>query len=1108
MEIFATLCAGATLIIPSEAERTVGLASFIQSKMVHVAVLTATAVRNFLHSTSVPHLQQLILVGEPITANLIQQFHDQVQLINDYGPTETTIDSATNITITSATKPTDVGHPISSHLWIVERKDPGQLCAVGVPGQLVISGPTLADGYLNNPGQTRQAFLKGSDLAWTAQMSLPPDRLYQTGDLARFGPNGEVHILGRLDTQIKLNGLRIEIRDVESVMESFNPVITVAVALSKPCDGAETLVGVIANEEVVTGTPSIIEQPSEETMSLIDDLRGHLVQCLPSYMVPTRIFCINRLPVNISGKLDRIALSRILASMDDSTRDRYSTAASQAISQAPVVVTEAELELSEIWAQVLDIDQSRIGPKSSFFGLGGDSLLAIKLSSVLSQKGKSISLQEIFKTPKLREMAKRLPREAGPSQTTGIPTGILQPTVLQKSKGLMDEVANACQVLPQQIEQVYPCTPLQENLFVASLLSPETYQACISYELGTSINLDKFCASWEAVYQRHAILRTRLVACDDNLDRTFQVIVQDRIAWHHHERLSDCRTPPVVVSGAALTQWNIVEQEDSVRRFVLHCHHSLYDDLTLRWILADFREIYSNGFIDDPPPLDMGCYVGFLQAKDSTRSREIWQEILSQPVHHHFPRGKQNKRQPLTDAVAAERQVDMDAGLNWKTNLTPLVRAAWILTVARNQAEAPLDQENVAFGTVISGRSGDWNLLSRVSGPLICTIPVVEEVRADESLSTLLDRIRAQHIVVMGHEHVGMQRGLDASTAKPGGFRNMLVIQSPSQDGDGTDHRTSEIPDLIPVHSELRHPCALVMECVVNAGGINISAGYDSQEVDEKAVELIMEQFSSVLSWLSKHFSDPRLRVSDALDTLSTSLQSDLVLSWNPPPEPAEHLLHARFCSIARSLPTRQAVYAADRQLTYQQLARESMLLAQVLIDGGVHAGCTVPICFEKGSFMIVAQLAVLRAGGAYVPIAPDHPQSRRELIRRSCNTRLCLVSTLTCHLFAQNDGSITVDHDYLERLSLSRSSELEYPSSYVHVQPRSPAYVLYTSGSTGVPKGVQVSHGAISLSVIKHAMRFGHSQHTGLRSLQFCNYTFDGEALKNQEMIKNANIS
>lgn len=1093
MEIFATLTSGATLFIPSEQDRTSRLAQYMKENAIQTAILTPTVVRSFLTPERVPELQQLILVGEPCNQNLISEWCRCVQLINDYGPTETTIDSATNTNVTETTKATNVGKPISGHLWIVQRSDPSQLCPLGVAGELLISGPTLANGYLNDPEKTSQAFIDGARLPWVQKMTARPSKLYKTGDLARYSRNGEIHILGRIDSQIKLKGLRIEIQEIEHALEGFEPSLRAGVVLAKSSSGDDSLFAAVSKESWRSNSESTTLELTAELGTWIDVLEEHVSKHLPDYMRPSIIVPLTQLPTMTSGKLDRRKLRQISGSLVGKWSE-IRQCQSQLETGRTIVLSQAEYDLREQWARTLRADVDRIHPDSNFFAMGGDSLSAMKLSSAFNND-RRLTVKSIFQYPTLGGMAKSIDT-VGMNKKTASNAAIsprYQPRMVP-STDLFEYVASMCGVRAQEIETVFPCSPLQESLFAASLLSSGSYCARVAYDLAPEVDLGRFCASWEAVFHANPILRTRIVRNNQETAQFLQTTIRQQLTWRKVDSEEAADQGYDVALGGELTQWTLINGNGRTRRFTLFIHHALYDDITLQNIFSDFAQLYTKGFMEAGPRLfGMQEYIGFLESLDEDRMIESWKALLSGACAFPFPPSKRPGYKPLTDQATQILTAKSRGGNSWRSNQTPILRAAWLLTIARHQHAVP-NGETVSFGTILSSRTSVTSGLERVLGPLIQSIPVVESVDRTNSLPEFIERIRMKYVQAIDSGHLGLQkiRSIGPEQASACDFNNLFVIQSGETEDDYLSK--NQIRGFTRLKQDLQHPYGLVLECVSTPIGITFSASYDSAILDELAVSMLLEHFGTAFECITAMHENSTTKVSDILSRLSSDAESSLMCSWNQQPVATDGLLHERFLAAARKWPGREAVFAHDRSLTYEQLYQESSTLAYKLIDSGVQAGSMIPICFEKSSYMLVAILAVLRAGGAYVPISPDHPPERQSYIVDQCSANLILASeeqtrSISIALHTSKMVICVDERLFMRGLGADASSLLNGHTVPIN---NSVAYVLFTSGSTGAPKGVVVSHSAITRSMVRHAEHFGHASRDGLRCLQYCNYTFD----------------
>jgi amino acid adenylation domain-containing protein len=401
MEIYLTLLHGGCLFIPTEEQRLGNLCSYINDKQIEMAFLTPTAIRNLLQAPSqVPSLKTLRAGGEPLSHNILQQWSCYLRLINSYGPTEACVDACRNAHITPTTDPNNIGYPIGTHLWVVEPGNYSRLAPIGCPGELLISGPTLARGYLNDEEKTSRAFIDGSTFPWSLSGE---DRFYVTGDIVRRNSDGSINFIGRRDLQMKLNGFRIEIEEVELALERCEGITAAVVdKFSLPEDGSDVLVAFFT----MVATKSLDVQarllpPTDRILSTIRNACAKVPRTLPPFMVPQFYLPLTRIPLTLNGKVDRSALRRIY---DECSRDQIALYRSGSV-QKRNPKTTVERILQGLWAQVLSLDPIQIGLESEFVSLGGESLAAIKLATMCREIGFHLGIADILQNPRLERMA-------------------------------------------------------------------------------------------------------------------------------------------------------------------------------------------------------------------------------------------------------------------------------------------------------------------------------------------------------------------------------------------------------------------------------------------------------------------------------------------------------------------------------------------------------------------------------------------------------------------------------------------------------------------------------------------------------------------------------
>ncbi|KAK5626543.1 hypothetical protein RRF57_002258 [Xylaria bambusicola] len=333
----------------------------------------------------------------------------------------------------------------------------------------------------------------------------------------------------------------------------------------------------------------------------------------------------------------------------------------------------------------------------------------------------------------------------------------------------------------------------------------------------------------------------------------------------------------------------------------------------------------------------MKHYVGFLESLDESSMIEAWKDLLDGSNKLHFPPRKSPDYKPFTDRSTRTLTARAFGGPSWRSDQTAVLRAAWMLTIARHQ-HAISDGETVCFGTVLSGRAMTVLGFEEVAGPMILSVPVVEIVKKAEPLSEFLGRIREKYVRAMDCSSLGLKKikSIGPDQASACNFNSLFIIQSEENEEDFLQRE--RIEGISFLEQDLHHPYGLVFECSSTATGVSFSASYDSALLDEVTVSRLLDHFGTTFEHLTELHCSSTAKVSDALSRMSSDAETSLIEAWNEPSAAPDCLLHERFGAIAQRWPTRDAVFAHDRSLTYEKLDEESSSLAHKLIGLGVQA--------------------------------------------------------------------------------------------------------------------------------------------------------------------------
>ena len=1098
MEILSTLIVGGCVCVPSDKERMNDIPGVINRMGITWTLLTPS-VASILRPDSVPSLKVLVTGGEAMSAGHINKWRGrQIALINAYGPSECSVIATIGVKVDEDgyeinRDPANIGHAIGGRNWVVNPRDHNQLVPTGGVGELVVEGRTAARGYLNNEEKTKAAFITDPD--WTEKDALKPlftrrERMYKTGDLVRRNSDGSFTYLTRKDTQIKLNGQRIEVGEIEyHVKQNLPEESQSAVDLVSPAGGRKALA-------VFFSLPaSSQKQTAEESMSAVDEillpmygnvnlaaknLEIALGNALPAYMVPSVFVPITKMPWTSSGKLDRSRLRNIAQTLSKEDVIAYKLGGSNA---KRATNTEMEKKVQSLWETVLGLPSGSVGAEDNFFRIGGDSLSAMKLVGVAHSEKISMTVLNIFRTPKLSDLAKTC---------TILKKGnkaILQKLALLEDVGSVDqilgEVASQCRVDLASIQDAYPCSSLQEGLLTLSMKQTGAYVAKNVFRLPKNADIDRLQAAWQQTVKEVDILRTRIVHTKSS--NFVQVVLEeDPISWTMTQNLQKAEANATNIpafNGGKLAEYAIVDEgKSNIRYFVWSIHHALYDGWSMPMILGRFESNYraTESRITQIP---YSHFIEYLCKSDSSSSDNFWRSKLSETSALRFPSYTPASSQETFQHRKSTHTTRISRELA-KTGVTlpTIIRAAWALVIATYTSS-----NDVVFGETLAGRDIPVPGIENALGPTLTTIPQRIQIKGDSTVMQFLQTIHQLSAEVIPYQHAGLQRirPLSSDTAAACDFQNLLVIQTAEENGhvsllQPTDSGVSD--------SFFTYP--LVVECTANVAQVEIEVHHDSNSMSDWQVQRMLYQFDSVLKQLSVAHSNPQQKV-EAVDAFSPQ-DLQVVREWNyNKPIAVDDCIHELFKELTSRQPESPAICSWDKTFTYRELRDSALKLAGALQRLRLGPESLVPVVLDKSCWSIVSMLGILLAGAAFVPLDPAHPISRHSEIIQDVQAKV-LVSPpqYAARYVPFVSHLITVDEDSMQGLPNTQSLD-----SLPIIKSTNTAYVIFTSGSTGKPKGVVVEHGAFCSS--SGAFRQTMLMKPTSRVLQFASMTFDAGVME-----------
>ncbi|KAH6714878.1 hypothetical protein BKA61DRAFT_734232 [Leptodontidium sp. MPI-SDFR-AT-0119] len=1068
-EILTTFMFGGCVCIPSEDRRMNDVVGAINDMDVNWAVLTPSVIR-LITPSQVPGLKFLILAGESMSKSDIETWKGPTKLMNGYGPSECAVASTYNTDM--GTDPSNIGRAVGGLCWIVNPKNHDRLTPLGCIGELLVEGNTLAKGYLKNPEKTAEVFI--TNPAWTEMESFPRNgrgpirRFYKTGDLVRMNSDGSLSFFGRKDLQIKFHGQRIELHEIEHHMmaSSVKPVqAVVEVCRPKARQGEQTLVSFVLSQDPDSGTDSggIVLPLLSAAASELLTLQTRLADYLPNYMIPSVYIPVKRFPTNSSGKMDRKKLQLLVDELSTDQLAVYSLSSTE--KREPQ--TEMEICLRSLWSETLGLSAKSIGADDSFFRIGGDSIGAMKIVAAARNLGVILSVADIFSHPKLSDLAKVTAPVTSIIQTDEN----LQPFALWEDDDSLDsllrDVAAQCGVENSDIQDLYPCTPLQEGLMALTSQQHGAYVGRSILHLRPSLDIQRLQNAWNKVVALNPILRTRIV----NIEAagSLQVLLNDEILWQTaeslEEYLSEDKEIPIIYGGR-LSRYAIVGRHTEGLYFVWTAHHSLYDGWSQDLVFGQVQRMYDEDFV--PSPVPFNHFINYLSSGNSSDSETFWRDQLAGEIPVAYPQLPSTTYVPRADQVF-ERKILISRNSQSEIMMSTIIRAAWALTLARYS-----DVEDIIFGATLSGRNSAVSRIAEVVGPTITTVPVRLCLDFEKGTSEFLEMIQAQATDMIPHQHWGLQN--ITRLTKNSKFQNLLVINP----DNGPDTGFLGSTPVLSGGEEDFSTYPLVVECTLGSGFVKLKISSDGQVVENPG--RLLGHFEQAIRQLNDDTKEIPLR---QLNLFSPEDKKQ-VWNWNAScPERISRCIHELFSKKAALQPDAPAICSWDAELTFYELDRLSTKLSYHLSTLGVGPEVIVPLCFEKSAWTTVALLGVLKAGGAFCLLDPSHPTKRLEEIVHTTGARILLSSQTNSGLLtAAVDSVFVVSKASIETLGADR------PRLLKRAGPRNAAYVVFTSGTTGKPKGSVNEHSGFVTSSNAHGTSMEITASS--RVLQISAYSFD----------------
>ncbi|KAK5994353.1 Nonribosomal peptide synthetase dtxS1 [Cladobotryum mycophilum] len=745
------LAAGGCICIPADEDRKSNLAKSIVSLDANTVFLTPSVLQ-LLSPEDVPCLQTLLVGGEKVSHDQLQPWWGKVRFVQGYGPSECTPFAILHGNAPSLQDALRLGRGKGAVTWVVDQDNHHCLLPPGCIGELLLEGPIVGQGYLNNPEKTTAAFIE--DPKWLLR-GVPvsgrpgrPGRLYKTGDLVRCDEDGVLLYMGRKDTQVKLRGQRVELGEVEHRVVQCMPNATYVVAEVITPDGQHSnpILAVFVQSDCDMGQIDI-ESDDGTVASILDipaDIKNHLAKHLPSYMIPAVFFSVQEMPITPSGKINRKLIRELGCSFSVQQLNGMRMTR-RSMKLRPTL--DLEMQMRDIWALVLNIDAETIGMEDNFFQLGGHSIAAIRVVGEARKVGIKLTVGDIFRHSSLADLTPRVSR--GESQSNNfVSIDLIDPMSRKTLNSEIDSLNTGTK--SQDVIEILPVTFFQECCLNDDLRHTRQFYNFYYVDVDANLDIAKFRQSCSLVVSRFPILRTCFLRL---LGRLWQVVLEqtdDFFQVHDARGTLDqffndfCRndlTRPCLTRPA--TGFILLKHRTQGIRFVLRLTHAQYDGLSLLTIFRSIFDAYHGREYLQTPSLST-----FLRYAHSQQTRSIayWKKLL----HGSSPTKILPKLSPKVIQDSTPKGIHIETtiplpDLARDITLTSLVNAAWAILLSRLSG----DLEDVVYIAVVNGRNSALDGIETMVGPCVNTVPIRVNLPGFETVDDLLRSVQAQ-VFAMG----------------------------------------------------------------------------------------------------------------------------------------------------------------------------------------------------------------------------------------------------------------------------------------------------------------------------------------------------------------------
>lgn len=925
LEIFLiTLIGGTLCLLPySYISNPRKVEKYMTENKVSVAGFTPAYI-NELNPENIRSLRMLESGGSSANVAVLNKWLKYCRVFNTYGPTEATVNACTYEKKQTDVNRIPIGKPMDNcKMYILSGND---LCGVGIVGELCITGRGLARGYLNQKELTSNKFVKNP---------FGTGKMYRTGDLAKWLPDGNIEYIGRIDHQVKIRGFRIELGEIESIIKEISGVKDAVVMVKQSKKGDKVMIAYVCAESEIE----------------ITYIKSYLKRQLPVYMVPSFIIKVDKIPLTKNGKVDKTKLPEI----DIQSSTKYI---------APR--NETEKALIEIFKSILEIDT--IGVQDNFFEMGGHSLRATRVLNCIEQKfGVRLLINDMFQNSSAEELAKLIKV-----------SGKVSDGILKASK-----------------KEYYKMSSSQRRMYMINEMDDTkiAYNMPAIFKVTGEIDILKLKETFKELTNRHEALRTSFNILNGEYIQEIQTQAHTNIEYLEDVLKKDIAknfVKPFSLQKAPLMRIGIAKTANKECYIMFDMHHIISDGMSVNIIIKEFCDLY-NGKQLNEVKWQYKDYSEWMLNRDFSKQKEYWvnefsDEIPSLDMPYDYKRTSTQSYNGNNLSIDLPMEIkDTIKSIAFKTGATEYMIMLSALMIMLGKYSR---QEKIIIGSPVSGRVKKET--EEMVGIFVNTLAIKGEPKKDKKYTDFIEEIKKTCINAYENQEYPFEELIEEIDVQRDSSKNPLVdVMLSMQNNKQFDINLSNVQ----ISEMIELSCSAKFDITVNIDdlpqGYKVTFNYCCDLYEEKTVLQMMIHYKNILSDLNYKMDDNIANIN-----MYTEMEQNVILNeFNNTKNCVSYnnTVIELFESQVKKTPYDYAVAFKGSKITYLELNNKANLLAESLQKQNVKPNDFVAIYVERSIEMIIGIIGILKAGGAYVPIDPVYPIDRVNAILSDCRPKAIL---------------------------------------------------------------------------------------------------------------------